>query len=208
MEEMEREKWREKEWRWTYFFVCATLFTQMVILQIQIDWGWVIIMLYVYLKISAVLCSINIHTENDPYSWIIHTNGKQNLAGACVCTSKVVGYTYIRKKCVYARSNKCMNVCECNNFLPPKKMPCARNMDERRNEKEVASIIIGHMHYTHTLTHSHNTHSMRTWSDSCMPFILAAFCHLFLFYMQRGMGFFTDYPVRNCVLRLYFFFSF
>lgn len=116
-------------------------------------------------------------------------------AGSCI-HSKVV--EYILKSvhvCVHAQTNAwmCVNVY----FLPPKKMPCARNMGERRNEKEVASIIIGHMHYTH---------SMRTWNDSCMPFISAAFCLLLLFLLcQAKAMLFRDYPFHNCILRLHFF---
>lgn len=100
--------------------------------------------------------------------------------------------------CVCACTLKQMHECVCINFLPPKKVPCARNMDERRNEKEVASIIIGHMHYTQQ--HIQCKHEA------------TAACHLFqppsafaFFYAQAEAMLFTDYPFHNWVLRLYSF---
>lgn len=147
----------------------SNLFTQMVIIQI-IDSGWVII---VFILKFRWICSIS--------SMKLHTNGKQQTNWSFRYT---IRWSNTFKKCLcvraHTKTNKCMNVYVCIFFAAEIKMPCARNLCERRNEKEIISIIIGHMH---------NAHSMRTWNDSCMSFIFAAFCRLLRLYQTNAKCF-------------------
>lgn len=108
--ENEWETTTKKWWRWT-FFLCVTLFTQLVILQIQIGRGWVIIMLCLSRNFSSGGFVGYTQSENDPYSWIIHTNGKQTWL-ELVCTVKwsVTFENVCMCLCMHAQTNAWMCV--------------------------------------------------------------------------------------------------